>query len=63
MRRREMALPSLVAERHQAPVATVSRWFALLPGATMGIDDIRAHNQENIRATLANLAAAAEQSR
>lgn len=38
------------------------RWFALLAGATMGIDDIRAHNQENIRATLASLAAAAERS-
>jgi Polyketide cyclase / dehydrase and lipid transport len=38
-------------------------WFALLAGATMGIDDIRAHNQENIRATLGNLATAAERSR
>jgi len=37
-------------------------WFARLAGATMGIDDIRAHNQENIRATLANLARAASQS-
>ncbi len=36
------------------------RWFALLAGATMGIDDIRAHNQENMRATLANLATVAE---
>ena len=35
------------------------RWFALLAGVTMGIADIRAHNQENIRTTLANLAAAA----
>lgn len=33
------------------------RWFALLARVTMGIDDIRAHNQENSRATLANLAA------
>ena len=39
------------------------RWFAILAGATMGIDDIRAHNQDNIRATLANLTAAAEQAR
>jgi hypothetical protein len=31
-------------------------------GSTMGIDDIRAHNQENIMATLANLATAAERS-
>jgi hypothetical protein len=29
----------------------------------MGIDDIRAHNQRNIQATLANLAAAAERAR
>jgi hypothetical protein len=39
------------------------RWFALLAGATMGIHDIRAHNQENIRVTLANLVTAAERSR
>lgn len=39
------------------------RWFARLAGMTMGIADIRAHNLENIRATLANLAAAAEGSR
>lgn len=39
------------------------RWFALLAGATMGIDDIRAHNQANIDETLANLASAAERSR
>ena len=38
------------------------RWFALLAGTTMGIDDIRSHNQDNIRATLSGLAAAAEQS-
>jgi hypothetical protein len=38
-------------------------WFARLAGATMGIDDIRAHNQRNIQATLANLAAAAERAR
>lgn len=38
-------------------------WFARLAGATMGIDDIRAHNQRNIEATLANLAAAAERAR
>lgn len=36
------------------------RWFARLAGATMGIRDIRAHNGENIRATLANLGRAAE---
>lgn len=38
------------------------RWFALLAGAAMGINDIRAHNQENIRATLANLVTEAERS-
>jgi hypothetical protein len=37
------------------------RWFALLAGATMGIGDMRAHNGENIRKTLANLKTAAEQ--
>lgn len=36
------------------------RWFAGLAGKTMGISDIRAHNLENIRKTLANLAVAAE---
>ena len=35
-------------------------WFARLAGATMGVADIRAHNAENIRNTLANLAVAAE---
>ena len=35
-------------------------WFARLAGATMGIDDIRGHNQRNIEATLANLAIVAE---
>ena len=39
------------------------RWFALLAGVTMGIGDIRAHNLENIRETLANLATAAERQR
>jgi Polyketide cyclase / dehydrase and lipid transport len=39
------------------------RWFALLAGATMGIDDIRAHNERNIRTTLGNLGAVAERSR
>ncbi len=34
------------------------RWFARLAGATMGIDDIRAHNRNNIATTLANLAGA-----
>lgn len=38
------------------------RWFALVAGATMGIGDIRAHNQENIRQTLASLARAAARS-
>jgi hypothetical protein len=38
------------------------RWFAVLAGATMGIDDIGAHNQQNIETTLANLAAVAERS-
>ena len=36
------------------------RWFALLAGATMGIEDIRAHNAENMKITLARLKAAAE---
>lgn len=36
------------------------RWFALVAGATMGIRDIRAHNVENIRKTLANLVTVAE---
>lgn len=36
------------------------RWFARLAGATMGIDDIRAHNEANIRATLSSLGTAAE---
>lgn len=39
------------------------RWFALAARVAMGIDDIRAHNQENIRATLDNLATAAERPR
>lgn len=33
------------------------RWFAVLAGKTMGIDDIRAHNLKNITATLDRLAA------
>lgn len=37
-----------------------ARWFALLAGATMGVDDIRTHNLENIRKTLAQLTAAVE---
>lgn len=39
------------------------RWFALLAGVTMGIRDIRSHNQANIDETLINLATAAERSR
>ena len=35
-------------------------WFALLARPVMGIDDVRVHNQENIRKTLANLKAVAE---
>jgi hypothetical protein len=38
------------------------RWFAVLAGMTMGIEDIRGHNEENIRKTLARLATAAEAS-
>ena len=38
-------------------------WFARVAGATMGIGDIRAHNEENIRATLFNLGIAAERPR
>ena len=38
-------------------------WFARLAGATMGIDDMRAHNQANITTTLANLTSAAERPR
>ncbi len=39
------------------------RWLALFAGAAMGISDIRAHNDENIRTTLANLTTAAERAR
>lgn len=38
-------------------------WFARLAGRTMGIPDVRTHNRENIRQTLARLAAAAERRR
>lgn len=38
-------------------------WFALLAGPVMGLDDINAHQKENIRKTLANLATAAERQR
>lgn len=34
------------------------RWLDLVAGATMGIDDIREHNRENMRQTLARLAEA-----
>ena len=37
-------------------------WFARLAGATMGIDDIRAHNEANIRRSLAALTSVAERS-
>jgi hypothetical protein len=36
------------------------RWLDVLAGATMGIDDIREHNRENMRLTLDRLASAAE---
>jgi hypothetical protein len=39
------------------------KWFAVLARATMGIADIRAHNQRNIASTLGNLKTAAERSR
>jgi len=35
-------------------------WFAQLAGATMGIDDMRAHNEGNMRTTLDNVAGAVE---
>ncbi|HUR48039.1 MAG TPA: SRPBCC family protein [Acidimicrobiales bacterium] len=35
-------------------------WFVLMTKPTMGVGDVRAHNEDNIRKTLANLAAAAE---
>ena len=35
------------------------RWLALLAGVTMGIPDIRSHNERNMRTTLANLRDAA----
>lgn len=35
-------------------------WFALAAQPLMGVPDVRAYNEENIRKTLANLAAAAE---
>lgn len=38
-------------------------WFALVVGPTMGVADLPAHHQENIRKTLANLTAAAERPR
>lgn len=38
-------------------------WFTPLAGPVMGIADLRAHIQNNIRTTLDNLAAAAERSR
>lgn len=37
-------------------------WFARLAGATMGIDDIRAHNRRNMETTLENLTRAVERS-
>ena len=38
-------------------------WFSLLAKPVMGVGDVRDHNRENIRKTLANLKAAAERSR
>lgn len=38
-------------------------WFALLVRPTIGVSDVPAHNEDNIRKTLANLAAAAERMR
>lgn len=35
------------------------RWLAVSAGAMMGIKDLRAHNEQNIRTTLANLGAVA----
>jgi hypothetical protein len=35
-------------------------WFAHLAGVTMGIDDIRTHNEKNMTTTLHNLADVAE---
>ena len=36
------------------------RWLDLIAGVTMGIDDIREHNRENMRQTLDRLAEAVE---
>lgn len=36
------------------------RWLDILAGATMGIDNIREHNRQNMRQTLAGLARAVE---
>lgn len=36
------------------------RWLDILAGATMGIDNIREHNRQNMRQTLAGLAQAVE---
>ena len=36
-------------------------WFSLLARPVTGVEDVRAHNEENIRRTLANLASAAQQ--
>ena len=38
-------------------------WFSHLLSPVMGVGDVRVHNEENIRKTLANLKAAAERSR
>lgn len=38
------------------------KWLAILGGVTMGISDLRAHNEQNIATTLARLGATAAQS-
>lgn len=37
------------------------RWLAVVAGAAMGINDLRTHNEQNIRTTLTNLEAVATQ--
>lgn len=37
------------------------RWLAVVAGSAMGINDLRTHNEQNIRTTLTNLEAVATQ--
>ena len=62
--------PGLLRVRVTTVIRVTETWsdrrptsFAFLAGKTMGIDDIAAHNNENINRTLANLTTAAKQPR